>query len=112
MCVLCLLIGLDITETANVIKTATLEKAKEVDEKLHITEKVNLAADVVKQQANALATKVPHKRRKEGGGGFTMVLCFRVFLCVNSIDFSVRKIPFTEVFKSCYSSSCASACCV
>jgi RNA recognition motif-containing protein len=49
--------ALHITETANVIKTATLEKAKEVDEKLHISEKVNQAADAVKFQANAFANK-------------------------------------------------------
>lgn len=40
------------------IKTVTLEKAKEVDEKLGLSEKVNQAADTVKQQASALATKV------------------------------------------------------
>jgi uncharacterized protein YdaT len=49
--------ALHISETANVIKTVTIEKAKEVDEKLKITENVNKAADAVKQQASAFATK-------------------------------------------------------
>jgi len=49
--------ALHISETANVIKTVTIEKAKEVDEKLRISENVNRAADAVKQQASALATK-------------------------------------------------------
>jgi len=49
--------ALHISETANVIKTVTMEKAKEMDEKLHISENMNRAADAVKQQASALATK-------------------------------------------------------
>lgn len=49
--------ALHISETANVIKTVTMEKAKEVDEKLQISAKMNQAADAVKQQASAFATK-------------------------------------------------------
>lgn len=52
------MILVDISETANVIKTVTIEKAKEVDEKLGLTTKVNQAADAVKQQANVFANKV------------------------------------------------------
>jgi hypothetical protein len=48
----------DISETANVIATVTMEKAKEVDEKLGLTTKANQAAEAVKQQASAFATKV------------------------------------------------------
>lgn len=45
----------DISETAGVIKAVTVEKAKEVDEKLGLTTKVNQAAEAMKQQANAIA---------------------------------------------------------
>ena len=47
-----------------------MEKAKEVDERLGLTTKANQAADAVKQQANAIATKVLRgtvRKEKETG---------------------------------------------
>jgi len=61
--------ALHISETANVIKAVTIEKAKEVDEKLQISSKVTSAADAVKQQASALATKASENELVAKGFG-------------------------------------------
>jgi hypothetical protein len=66
--------ALHITETATAIKTVTLEKAKEVDEKFGITSKANQAAEAVKQQASAIATKAQENEMVAKGVGFLSTL--------------------------------------
>jgi len=66
--------ALHISETATVIKNATIEKAKEVDERLGISTKANQAAEAVKQQASAIASKASENEMVAKGVGLLSTL--------------------------------------